>query len=337
MRTIQFIGNITTVQPVNISIPNVKGMPKSQGLPMIPASSVRGHLRHSAHEGVTALLAKQDKMLTVDEHYLLASGVDTARSLGTSGQNTKVGSNIAIREMNPLLSLWGYWGLSGRFSVGNAVSTSESALLKAGGGSRQHVFNRNEKLHLFVDPSELPRLQDILNADKYSAEAIADYKAETKLLKSGLRGKDADEKIADNNRIAELAELIREAKDLRVGASETIQRPLESFESIDQGQMLPHRMTLKSPTDIELELALWSIAMASIKPYIGGHTNANFGEISCEWDVFVTDIDNFKPRKLGHVGFNSQEGFFCTIEGFDADDVSSRISDGTINVVPSLP
>ena len=253
MRTIQLIGHIETIQPVNITLPNTKGMPKSQGFPMIPASSLRGYLRHACHQGITEILHRNDRLLDIDTHYLIATGVDTGRVLGVAGQNTKVGSNQAIRLKHPLLSLFGYWGLSGKLAVGNAVATNENALFKVSGGARQHVFNRNEELSNFIDPSEIPRLQDILEADKYSAEAISGYKEERKNLVIEQRNADhADDKLACKNRIDEIDVLIREAKDMRVGASESIQRPLDSFEAIDQGQMLPHRMTLKSPTVIEL-------------------------------------------------------------------------------------
>ncbi|MGO3640414.1 hypothetical protein ACTXIV_13065 [Psychrobacter celer] len=332
MRTVKFIGNINTIQPVNITLPNTKGMPRSQGRPMIPASSLRGFIRHCAHEGITLLFDKHDKPMDIDFHYLLASGVDTGRVLGVSGQNTKVGANQQIRAKHPMLSLFGYWGLSGKLSVGNAVADNDNALLKVNAGARQHVFNRNEELSNFIDPSELDRLQDILDADKYSAEAIADYKAEKKELPKKIREtSDPDEKAAYKQRSEELDVLIRDAKDSRVGASESIQRPLEQFEAIDAGQMLPHRMLLKDPTDQELHLALWSIAMASLKPYVGGHTNANYGEIHAKWEVMVTDIDNLTPKSLGHVGFND-EGFFHTIEGFDVDEITKQIVDGTINI-----
>lgn len=333
MRTIQLIGHIETIQPVNITLPNTKGMPKSQGFPMIPASSLRGYLRHACHQGITEILHRNDRLLDIDTHYLIATGVDTGRVLGVAGQNTKVGSNQAIRLKHPLLSLFGYWGLSGKLAVGNAVATNENALFKVSGGARQHVFNRNEELSNFIDPSEIPRLQDILEADKYSAEAISGYKEERKNLVIEQRNADhADDKLACKNRIDEIDVLIREAKDMRVGASESIQRPLDSFEAIDQGQMLPHRMTLKSPTVIELHLALWAIAMASITPYIGGHNNSNCGEIHAKWDVMVTDIDNLTPKNIGEVGFNDERGFFCTVEGFNVDEITKQIVEGTINV-----
>lgn len=332
MQTYKLIGHIKTVQPVNITLPNTKGMPTSHGNPMIPASSIRGWLRHAAHNAVTELYAREGRLLDVDTHYLLASGVDTGRVLAVTGQSTKVGANHAIRLKHPLLSTWGYWGLAGKAAVGSAVADSKDALLVLSGGARQHVFNRNERLSGFVNESELDYLQEIILADAYSAEALVDYKAEIKELKKAIASTtDKDEKAEIRERIKEIEALIREAKDSRVGAKESIQRPLETIEAIDEGQVLPHRMSVKNPNEHELDLLLWSIAMASLHPFIGGHNNANFGEITAEWEVTVTDIDNLTPKSLGKIGFN-ERGFYSTVEGFDASAVTKKILDGTINI-----
>lgn len=332
MQTYKLIGHIETVEPVNITLPNTKGMPRSQGLPMIPASSIRGWLRHAAHDGLVELFAKKDQLFSVDFHYLVASGVDTARVLDEKSQSTKVGANADIRRKHPLLSTFGYWGLAGKVAVGNAVATNKDALLVVNGGARQHVFTRNEKLSGFIKEEELDYLEDILKADAFSAEAIADHKIELKALKSKIVATtDKDEKAEIKEQIKEIEDLIRAAKDSRVGASESIRRPLENFEAIDAGQVLPHRILIKDPLTYELELTLWSIAMASLRPYIGGHNNANYGEIKAEWELFVTDIENLQPKSLGKIGFN-EEGFFCTIAGFDAAEINQKILDGTINV-----
>ncbi len=333
MRTIKLIGHINAIQPINITLPNTQGMPKSDGKPMVPASSLRGWLRHACHDGITKLFADNGKLLDVDTHYLIASGVDTGRVLEVKGQSTKVGGNQVIREKHPMLSLWGYWGLAGKFSVGSAVADSASALLSINGGARQHVFNRNEELHNFVDKSELAYLQDILSADKYSSEALVDYKSEEKLLKKEIRETtDKDRKAEINIRLGEIAQLVSDAKELRVGAKESVQRPLENIEAIDQGQTLPHRMILKSPSDLELNLALWSIAMGSLRAYIGGHSNANFGEITAHWEVKETSIKSLKPVLLGEVGFNDEDGFYCTVEGFDYKEITEGIVNGSINI-----
>ncbi|MBO6224242.1 MAG: hypothetical protein J6N72_02140 [Psychrobacter sp.] len=231
-----------------------------------------------------------------------------------------------------MLSTWGYWGLAGKAAVGSAVAASKDALFVINGGARQHVFNRNEALSGFVNASELDYLQKIISADAFTAEALVDHKAELKDQKKAIMATtDKEEKAEIKVRIEEIEALIRAAKDSRDGAKESIQRPLEMIEAINEGEMLPHRITIKNPNEHELNLLLWSIAMGSLHPFIGGHNNANFGEISAEWELTVTDIDNLTPKKLGKIGFND-DGFYSTIEGFDANTVTKKIIDGTINV-----
>lgn len=334
MRTVKMIGSIKTIQPVNISLPNTKGMPKSHGRPMIPASSIRGWLRHCCHDGITKIFYDAGIVLDVDTHYLIASGVDTGRVLdNTGGQSTEVGFKQEIREKHPMLSLWGYWGLAGKMSVGSAIAPASDALFSMSAGARQHVFKRNEALHSFVDTDELERLQKILSADKYSAEAVSSHQDEIKKLnKESRETTDKDRKDEITSEVDTLKTLIADAKEKRVGSKESIQRPLEAIEAINEGETLPHRMILKNPSNIEIHLALWSIAMASLRSYIGGHSNLNFGEISAEWQITETSIKSLKPKKLGVVGFNDIDGFYCTVEGFDYEATTAAIVSGEINV-----
>ena len=65
MKTVKFIGTITTVSPVNVSLPSVKGIPKnSHNAYYIPASSLRGMLRSTASHAIAHELAKVDKKLS---------------------------------------------------------------------------------------------------------------------------------------------------------------------------------------------------------------------------------------------------------------------------------
>ena len=331
MKTVQFNGTITTLSPVTVALPDVSGMARNtQGVPMIPASTLRGLLRHSAHEAMAYLSHKAGRDLTVDQHYMLAAGVDTARILKDT-QATRVGHTTALRAKNPMLSVFGRWGMAGRLGVGAAVAQDASCLITLGNGSRQHPFNRNPELAGFVPVEELDYLQQILMADSQSAESTTDLKAEEKALKKEVRGASAERKAAINARLTEIAASIREAKDERVGASETIQRPLDGFEAIDAGQQLTHRMILQNPTDQELHLVLWAIAIASHRPMIGGHRNLGCGQIAASWTITSQSIAEGKPVELGKVGFGD-EGFFCTVPGFDAESITQAIESGEMSL-----
>ena len=329
MKTVQFNGTITTLSPVTVSLPDVSGMARTtQGLPMIPASTLRGLLRHSAHEAMAYLSHQAGRNLTVDQHYMLAAGVDTARVI-KDGAATKVGHTAALRAKNPMLSVFGRWGLAGRLGVGSAVAQDANCLIIMGNGSRHHPFNRNPGLTDCVPVEELDYLQQILMADSQASESTSDLKDEEKALKKEVRGASAERKAEINARLAEIAAIIREVKDERVGSREAIQRPLDGFEAIDAGHQLSHRMTLQNPTDQELHLVLWAIAIASHQPMVGGHRNLGCGYIAGDWTITSQSLGEGKPVELGKVGFND-EGFFCTVPGFDADAVSQAIKSGEI-------
>lgn len=317
-KTLKFIGNITTLSPVTITLPNVKGMPRnSHNAAFIPASSLRGMLRHVAHFALVELLEKNDQHFTVDEHYMLASGVDTGRKLKLGGGYETIGKNSNVRSKNPLISLFGNFTVGGRLKVGNAASNpNDSVVITLGNGSRNHPFNRNSKLIGFVPENELAYLQDVMNADALASIEVGEIKSELAKLKTANKLATPEEKKLNLLRIDELNEQIRLTKDARIGATEAILRPLDGFEAIDQDIRLSHRMTLTNPTDDEFRFIIWVLKKASANFSIGGHQNLGCGDISAEWKVLETSFDKPEPKEIGVIRI-TDEGF--SISGFDFD------------------
>lgn len=297
MSQIHFVGTITTASPVSITTPNVNGMLRdSRGNPMISASTLRGWLRHSTHQALTRLKADEDAFFTVDEHYMLASGVDTARVVL---DDESIGAVLKVREQNPFLSLFGRWKFAGRLSVGNAVATPED-VVKLGGGVRTHLFKRSQEMGKFIAEDELGYLAKILAADSDTSEATKDLKNEEKALIAERRKADPERKAEINMRLEIIKKQVREVKDERTGASETIQRPLDNFEAIDAGVVMPHRMILANPSDDEFMTILFVLLAASKQPLIGGHRNLGCGHIKAEWTLTTLDLCH-PPKTLGHV------------------------------------
>lgn len=312
MSLIQFNGKITTVSPVSISTPGVNGLLRdSRGNPMISGSSIRGWLRHSGHQALTHLKADEQQFFTVDEHYMLASGVDTARVVQ---DDESIGAVLKVREQNPFLSIFGRWKFAGHLSVGNAVATARD-IVKLGGGARSHVFKRSQEMSQFIAADELVYLADILAADGDTSEATKDLKKEEKALLSERRTADADRKKEINKRLEDIEKQVREVKDERTGASETIQRPLDAFEAIDAGVVMPHRMNLTNPSEDEYMTTLFVLLAASKKPLIGGHRNLGCGHIEAEWELTKLDLRQ-PPQTLGRVIIKSA-GIEFDIPGVD--------------------
>lgn len=328
-KTVKLIGTITTLAPVSVALPNVKGMPRnSHKAAYIPATSVRGLLRHTAHFALAQLLEKSEQYFTVDEHYMLASGVDTGRKLKLGGGYETIGKNAKVRENNPLISLFGNFTVAGRLKVGNATSApGEDNVVTLGNGARNHPFNRNTQLIGFVPEEQLSYLQNVMNADALASLEVGEIKAEVDRLKKENKSATPEEKKENLKLIDELNDQIRQTKDARVGATEAILRPLDGFEAIDEGVTLSHRMTLTNPTEDELNFLLWTLQKASADFNIGGHQNLGCGDIAAEWKIVETSFENPEPKELGTLRID-EDGFNLTGMNFDYAGFEKSILEG---------
>lgn len=333
-RTINFKGTITTIQPVAISTPDVNGILKDRhGNPYIAASSLRGAIRHSAVDAIQSIMAGEDKAYKVDVIYMLSQGVDTARQFErrTDG-SVDVSGNQKYRDANKHMSLYGRWGLKGRLNVGNAYANSKDALVKVGGGGRSHAFDRNERLMSFVADDELDYIESILRADGVSSNQTKEVEKQVKSLTADLRAATSqDEKKLINQKIEALNAKIREIKDARVGASESIRRTIEQFEAIDANVELAHSFRLISPSEDEFHYFLWCLAMYSYFSVVGGHGNVGCGEIKGEWQISEFVQGATEPHHLGCVSIGS-DGFKCDIPGLDIQAITDSIRTGQVDL-----
>lgn len=323
MKTIKLIGTIKTLAPLQVTIPDVVGMPRdANGDVYFPASSIRGWLRHAATDAAVQLVAGTKNALSVDDIYMAASGVDTGRKVNLVGNGSvTVGANNKIREANPMLSLFGRWQMAGKLKVGNAFPlNSENSTSKTGGGARSHAFERSTQLTDFVDASEVDYLQSILQADALSAQDASENKRTITALKRSLKTADAERKKEIFDEIKVLEDEITAMKAQRIGASESIRRPIEQFEAIGAGVSMSHRMTIADPTKAEMCFLLWSIYAASINPVLGGKGNAGCGEIQAEWEVREYSFADYAPKVIGTVSIDD-DGFHFDVEGISYEDV----------------
>ncbi|EOZ8645470.1 RAMP superfamily CRISPR-associated protein [Acinetobacter baumannii] len=336
----KFVGTITTVQPVSISLPKTIGMPiNTHGSAYIHAASIRGFLRSIAHQAVVLELEKMGKKLTVDQHYMLGSGVDTARVVKLGGGYEAVNKNLPIRTKNPLISLFGNFVVGSHFQIGNALaSPNENPLVVLGNGSRSHVFTRNKNLVNSIDENELEYLQNVMSATADTAEQTGNIEDQISKLKKQLSKADPEAKAAIFTQMAKLDEEMKEVKASRTGSPESIQRILRGFEAIDAGYTLSHRLQITDVTGDELEFFLWVLYKAGYDFRIGGHLNLGCGQVHAEWDVSVSSLDEPKPTKLGKVLIND-DGLEIIPNNdvsnnklvFDPSKVEEKIRNGTFD------
>lgn len=335
MKNIKFIGQITTVSPVVVTLPNQTGMPQNtHGAYYIPASSLRGMLRSTATHAICSILKSHDIELPVDVIYMLSSGVDTGRKLKLGGGYETLGKNKPIRVANPQVSTFGNFATAGKLKMGNAICDANvNPISRYGNGSRNHPFNRNPDLFNFVKAQDVDYLKGIMEADALSALETADLKDQKAKLKSQLKTADSVEKKAIFNQIDEIEEEIKGSKKLRVGSSETILFPLEGFEAIDPGYNLDHRFTLTNPSEIELQYMLWVLYIASFNFRIGGHQNIGCGEIHGKWDIIESSFEHPEPIKIGSLTIDD-DGFQLTGIEFNPNKIEfdpKQIVDAIIN------
>ena len=332
MKNIKFIGQITTIAPVVVTLPNHSGIPKNaQGSYYIPATSLRGMLRSVASHAISSLLHAHGKKLGVDDIYMMFSGVDTGRKNKLGGGYETLGKNLETRQINPQISSFGNFSIAGKLKMGNAFCDKHSnPVSNYGNGSRNHPFNRNQNLFNFVQEDELTYLKGIMEADALTSLETADLKDQKMKLKSELKHVSGEDKKAIFNQIEEIDQKIKDAKNARTGSSESILRPLDGFDAIDPDQALDHRFTLTNPNDHELQFLLWALYKASVDFRVGGHQNLGCGDIHGHWVITETSFENPQPVKLGELTIND-DGFQLTGIEFNPQATENAIIDGTFD------
>lgn len=330
MRNIKFNGQITTVSPVVVSLPEQSTIPvNSHGARYIPSTSFRGMLRSTATHAICRILKAHGIELPVDVIYMLASGVDTGRTLKLGGGYETLGKNIKIREFNPQISIFGHFAIAGTLKMGNAFcNPNTDPIVRYGNGSRNHPFNRNQDFFNFVKEDEVEYLKGIMQADALASIETSELKNQKTKLMSKLKSSDSDEKKAIFAEMEEIDAKIKEAKQARVGSSETILRTLDGFDAIDCDHKLDHKFTLTNPSNNDLQFLLWILYKSSVNFRIGGHQNNGCGEIHGHWEITETSFDEPAPKKIGTLTIND-DGF--QLEGIEFDP--KRIEDAIINKV----
>lgn len=308
MTTIIMKGHIVAEGHLTVSRPNTtKGrLPRlPNGSTYFPSSSLNGLWRHAAHEAVAMHREQHQKpKLSLDAHYMLASGVDTARVLENMDLGGSPGAELPIRAKNPLISLFGRWKLAGNLCMGDAFAPSQDVIIQQGDGSRSHPFRRRPELTHFVSDEEMDRLDAILNADSESSELVKPLEGRVKELKSAMRGTTGEVKAGFQAEIAELEAKIKEIKTGREGAKESVQRPLETYEAIAAGSVLEHEMRIQGGAELEIGAFLWTTRHVASKPYVGGHKRSGLGRISASWEVRQYAPGANGPEVIGKVRFD---------------------------------
>ncbi|EBZ5774918.1 CRISPR-associated protein Csf2 [Salmonella enterica subsp. enterica serovar Redlands] len=316
MRTINFAGTIIALEPLTVMIKGAVSssghrLPRNGGFsaaPYFPGTSIRGALRHAAHQVVVKRVAEENNgtiPFDLADHFMLAQGVDIAER-ATVIRSGEIDASVMVRTRNPLISLFGRWGITGKVGIGNAVPVEQDKWAMFGGGSRTVMFERDESLIDLLEPEQITRLKRIINEQAVASIDIQAIKAEQAALKKMLKTADKEGAQELREKIRALDEDIKARKDEKSEARESIRRPLDPYEAFTAGAELNHRMVIKHATDIEAGLFIMALIHFASNPRLGGHKGHNCGLVEAHWQLTTWKSGELTPVYLGEISITQK-------------------------------
>lgn len=310
------------MEPLTVSLPglvrnNVTLLPRNGGpneTPYFPATSIRGALRHAAHR--IALRAAKETTgrphpFDLNVHFMLAQGVDAAK-ITKKDAGGVIDYGQSLRAVNPMLSLFGRWGLESSLSVGNAFPEGNARYGLFGAGARGVMFERDPALLEELTPADQKRLDIILDEMAAFSLSNADLKEEETRLKKRFRTAAQDARDDLKSRLDDIDHLRKNMKAEKEGPEQSIRRPLNGYEAFAAGTVLKHRMSLQNSNDAELGFFLDTLAEFARWPRLGGHKALNNGLVAMRYEVSTWPIEAAGPVNAGLITVN-EDGF--AIEG----------------------
>lgn len=331
-KTYTFTGTITAVQPITMTIKGCNGLPRNgngaDALPYLPASTLRGAIRHATHWiGVDKQDAGNGEKFDVADHFLLAQGTDIVGNLKLDADGA-IDANNALRENNPMLSLFGFWGLKSRAEIGPGLLTTPNAYGMFGGGARTIMFERSPELMDLLDDGQVDRLKNILREQAEASLDISEIKAQKKALTAKLKNASKEEQAALYDQMNKLEVLIDQRKDAKSEARESIRRPLDQYEAFAAGAEFAHHMTMSVVSEVELGMFLAGLGEFAREPFVGGHRAHNCGRIKASWQVTTWSRGEDAPTVVGTVSFD-ENGFH--VEGDDLKEARAQFKAAVLN------
>ena len=310
-KTYNFHGKIISLEPMTVSLPNQKNgqrLPRNggaEGKPYFPGTSLRGAIRHFGHQ---LSVRKQEQSghpkFDYKDHFLLAQGIDSANDIELSS-DAEIDANKELREKNPMLSLWGLWGLNSKVGVGCLYPTTDDCWGMFGMGARSNMFLRTPELLDLLSDDDKAKLNVLLEEEHDASKEVRLIKGQIRDLKSSLKGSSPDERKNIMQQISKLEDQIANVKDQKTESRESIQRPLDGYEAFAANTEFNHHMCLRDGTDVELGLLLATLIQFAHHPYLGGHFAHNAGRISAHWDITYWADDELTPTHVGSISFDA--------------------------------
>ncbi len=329
--TYKFNGQLTAVSPLTVTrmgenFMSHNGSNKMQRLPRMgakkeetpaffPGASLRGAIRRATwHVVRKAVIARtgDSKPFDLDTHYMMVQGVDVTNETIREKIAGTITKESDLRKANPFLSLFGRWRLASHVGIGNAIPPEDSIFIERGVRTNDYIRSPDEIE--FLSEDDVNRLTTMLSEDGDVSEIKKGIDDEIKsLMKQKKASQDEEETKQLNEKIQALKTKIKETKQNKEGAEESIQRPLEGYEAIKSGTIMDNKLILQNGNVLELGLFLAGLREFARNPYVGGHRGHGAGEMSARWTVTTWPENENNPITLGTVRFD-ETGFFIENE-----------------------
>lgn len=313
----KFKGFIKTIQPIYVDTPKQRGLPINvDGARFVPASTIRGALRHSAHNVASMYLASKGELLDLESHFALAIGYDLNHKAGPTNTVAECGYYFkGIREKNAFISLFGRWMLSSRLGVGNAFSKDPDAIIESSPMYRQNFFEKKPDLISLLDVPSIESLESILmsSSKNYNGDTLEVAKIQKKIKEYRMKINSNSMPMMNDMYKSQIEAFEAElASILRSNKTKQISKEVDSIEMFKSGIKLQHEMSVKNVSVNEFQTMIFAIYALSLNPYIGARFSTGLGQIEAEWEIHKFNIFNVSSELIGKVGFN-ESGFYAEI------------------------
>ncbi len=310
MRTLNFNGKISTLEPLTVTVKMRSQLPAIACLVTVDSMQLRTFqvpafgelfvmLRIRSLSIMWALMQTENHLSTW-QNISCWPGVDINGEAETFAPG-EINAGAELRSKNPLISLFGRWGLSGKVGIGNAIPDGDNQWGMFGGGARSIMFQRDESLMEFLETDQVDRLERLLEEQAEASVDISQIKTEQDALKKAMKSADKDTKAELQIKVRELDEKIQARKDQKQESRESIRRPIDPYEAFITGAELSHRMSIKNATDEEAGLFISALIRFAAEPRFGGHANHNCGLVEAHWTVTTWKPGELVPVTLGEI------------------------------------
>ena len=332
-RTIKIVGTVVAETGVTVVRPNdnflgggysdkTSRLPragaKRQDAPVyIPGASLRGKLRRAAQDRIETYLKAGDDapVFSISEHYMLRQGVDITGEVVKEKSAGTINKESGLRALNPFISLFGRWRLSGHTGVFGLHPVNPDCLMVDGKGARSNDFIRSPERIGLLSKEEQTKLQQLLEEDALASLEMGPLNDKIKEIKKSLK---LTSETSERDKLSqEIESLQQEVKAIKGNKTnrEAIQRPLDGYEVIKPGTIFEHEILLQNTNDDELGLFIETMAEFTRDPRIGGHLNHGYGTLSMKYDVTTFPELADEPVVLGTIEVSSK--------GFKVTDLTS--------------